>query len=57
MRRRGLIEAVREAVRELLGGYLPSPEIREDIDGYIRRPALGERAGVLGAIALAQPED
>jgi fructokinase len=30
-----------------------APEILEDIEGYIVPPALGGRAGVLGALALA----
>jgi fructokinase len=37
----------------LLNGYIQLPVILERIDEYIVPPALGDRAGVLGAIALA----
>jgi len=49
-----LFPLIRAEVRRLLNGYLPSPAILERIDEYIVPPALGERAGVLGAIALAE---
>ena len=38
----------------LLGGYLDTPLLRaEEIDAFLVPPALGDDAGVLGAIALA----
>jgi fructokinase len=49
-----LFPLVRREVQELLHGYLQAPAILEQIDDYIVPPALGDRAGVLGAIALAQ---
>ncbi len=49
-----LFPLVRCEVQELLHGYLQVPAILERIDEYIVPPALGARAGVLGAIALAQ---
>ena len=49
----GLIERVRVKVQELLNGYVQSPVILHHIDEYIVLPGLGNRAGVLGAIALA----
>ncbi|MFC2046491.1 ROK family protein [Chloroflexota bacterium] len=49
-----LFSLVRHKVQELLNGYLHVPMILEQIDDYIVAPALGNRAGVLGAIALAQ---
>lgn len=49
----GLHAAVRAEVVRLLNGYISSPAILEGIDAYIVPPALGSRAGVLGAIALA----
>lgn len=49
-----LLPMVRQKVQELLNDYLQVPEILEDIDKYVVAPGLGKRAGVLGAIALAQ---
>jgi fructokinase len=49
-----LFPLVRRRVQELLKGYLPFPAILERSDEYIVPPGLGNRAGVLGAIALAQ---
>ena len=48
MRQPSLLARVREEVRALLAGYIGMPE------GLLVPPALGERAGVLGALALAQ---
>ena len=45
---------VRRRVQELLNGYLQVPMILHQIDDYVVPPGLGDRAGVLGAIALAQ---
>lgn len=53
MRAVGLLPRVRRAVVELLAGYLDASPLRDGIDGYLVPPGLGERAGVLGAIALA----
>ena len=44
---------MRREVVSLLGGYVDAPALRDGIDEYIVAPALGERAGVLGALALA----
>jgi fructokinase len=49
-----LFPLVRREVQELLSGYIQAPEILKQIDDYIVPPGLGNRAGVLGAIALAQ---
>jgi fructokinase len=49
----GLIDQVRGQVIRLLNGYIRSSWLGERIDRYIVKPALGSRAGVLGAIALA----
>ena len=48
-----LMAMVRAEVQQLLNGYVQSPAILEQIDDYIVPPGLGSRAGVLGAIALA----
>jgi fructokinase len=49
-----VLPLVRRRVQELLNGYLHVPEILDQIDDYIVPPELGNRAGVLGAILLAQ---
>ena len=48
-----LFPLVRRHVQAALNGYVQSADITERIDAYIVPPALGNRAGVLGAIALA----
>ncbi len=53
MKQAQLFPMVRRQVQQLLNGYVQSPEILQRIDEYIVPPALGNRAGVLGAIALA----
>ncbi len=49
-----LFPLVRREVQNLLNGYVQAPEILEQIDSFIVSPGLGSRAGVLGAIALAE---
>jgi fructokinase len=49
-----LFPLVRANVADLLGGYVQSRTILDEIDRYIVPPALGSRAGLLGAFALAQ---
>lgn len=46
---------LRSALLESLGGYVDSPSLRPGgIDAYVVPPALGDDAGILGAMALAQ---
>lgn len=54
MKARHLFPLIRAEVQELLNGYVQAPEIVDQIDRYIVPPALGGRAGVLGALVLAQ---
>jgi fructokinase len=49
-----LFPLMRKKVQEQLNGYVQSPAILKNIDSYIVPPGLGNRAGILGAIALAQ---
>ncbi len=49
-----LFPKVRQHVRVILNGYIQARAILDDIDRYIVPPGLGNRAGVLGAITLAQ---
>lgn len=54
MERPGLLDAVRARLVELNAGYLETPMIGDEVKRYVVAPALGDEAGVLGAIALAQ---
>ncbi|MCB8978582.1 MAG: ROK family protein [Ardenticatenaceae bacterium] len=47
-----LFPLVRQKTLAALNGYVQSPTILDNIDTYIVPPALGNQAGVLGAIAL-----
>ena len=49
-----LLPRIQQRTRALINGYVKSPAILENIESYIVPPGLGKRAGVLGAIALAQ---
>jgi fructokinase len=54
MRQEQLLPRMRPHFLALLNGYLRSPTITREVESYLARPGLGERAGVLGALALAQ---
>jgi fructokinase len=56
MGRSFLFPMIRSELQQLLNGYIHVPAIMEDIDATIVPPALGDQAGVLGAIALAARE-
>lgn len=49
----GLHQLIRDKVRLFNKGYVQSYLMMDGIDNYILPPALGNRSGVLGAIALA----
>ena len=48
-----LLPWVRREVVALLGGYLEAPALGGSVDAYLVPSALGERAGLIGALALA----
>jgi fructokinase len=54
MQQRQLFPLIRTKVDQILNGYFQVPEITEKIDWYIVPPDLDDRAGILGAIALAR---
>jgi fructokinase len=54
MRCDALLPLVRREVQPLLNGYLDAAAVRDGMEEYITLPGLGGRAGVLGAIALAE---
>jgi fructokinase len=47
-----MLEKIRAQVKTLLNKYLNHPVLLDHMDEYIVPPALGNRSGVLGAIAL-----
>ena len=49
----GLHAAVRRKIQQGLNGYIQSPVLLNGMDEYIVPPSLGNRSGVLGAIAMA----
>lgn len=49
-----LLPKVQKQTRDLINGYVQSPAILEKIETYIVNPGLGNRSGMLGAIALAE---
>jgi len=54
MKEPALLPHVRSRVQALASGYFDAPELGAAIDEYIVPPALGDRAGVLGALELAR---
>jgi fructokinase len=54
MARPGLLSLVQRAVTGLMNGYLDEAAMSEGIANYITLPALGSKAGMFGAIALAE---
>jgi fructokinase len=53
LRQPTLLARVRAELTRILAGYVRAPAVTETIEQFIVAPALGERAGVLGALALA----
>ena len=54
MKQPTLLARIRTHVQGFAAGYLDAPELGEQIAGYIVPPALGDMAGVLGALELAR---
>jgi fructokinase len=54
MQQAALFPLIGQKTVALLNGYVQSPVILEQMGRYVVPPGLGNRAGVLGAIALAQ---
>jgi fructokinase len=54
MKNHWLIDMIRLKVKEILNNYVKSSSICDHIDQYIVSPELGDLAGILGSIILAQ---
>lgn len=54
MKAPGLMAAVRAATARRLNNYVQAPQLGGDLSDYIVAPALGDEAGLIGALALAQ---
>ena len=54
MQQSHLFPLIRTELLNLLNGYIQAPEIVDSIDTYVVPPRLGSRAGVLGALVLAE---
>lgn len=54
MKTPGLIESLRAQTEERLAGYVVHPRLDPGLADYIAAPALGDDAGITGAIALGQ---
>ncbi len=57
MKNPGLMAAVRRKAADNLNGYIHSEAIMKDMDRYVVAPALGDLAGVIGALELAKRID
>ncbi len=49
-----LLPRIQQGTKALINGYIQSPVILKNIESYIVSPGLGNRSGMLGAIALAE---
>jgi fructokinase len=54
MNQPALLQLIRPRILHWLGGYIDRPELLNAIHRYVQTPRLGEDAGVLGAVLLAQ---
>jgi fructokinase len=54
MQQEHLFPRIRRKVRERLAGYVQAEAVLEKMDTYIVPPKLGNHAGILGGIALAE---
>jgi fructokinase len=49
-----LLPRIQQRTQKLINGYIKSAAILENIETYVTHPGLGNRSGVLGALALAK---
>ena len=54
MQQASLFPMIRQELLRLLNGYIDAKPLLNDVDSYVAPPELGSRAGVLGAMVLAE---
>ena len=54
MQQSHLFTMLRLEFAQLLNGYVQHPELLERLDHFLQPPQLGGKAGILGALALAE---
>jgi fructokinase len=54
MQQASLFPMIRKELLRLLNGYIDAKPLLKEIDSYVAPPELGSRAGVLGAMVLAE---
>lgn len=54
MKAPGLIETLRRATADRLAGYISAPQLDPGLESYIALPALGDDAGITGAVLLGR---
>ena len=54
MQQEWLFPLIRAELIRLLNGYIRSRALTEDLDQYVVPPKLGNRAGIAGALVLAE---
>ncbi|WP_353949315.1 ROK family protein [Sporolactobacillus sp. Y61] len=54
MKQKQLFPMIRRRLQELLAGYIVASEVKENINDYVVPPALGDNAGITGALILAR---
>jgi fructokinase len=54
MQQASLFPMIRQELLRLLNGYIDAKPLLNEIDSYVAPPELGTRAGVLGAMVLAE---
>jgi fructokinase len=54
MQQQSLFPLIRAELIRLLNGYVRSKELIENIEHYVVPPKLGNRAGIAGALVLAE---
>jgi fructokinase len=54
MQQQSLFPLIRRELVEILNGYIRSRDLTQKLDQYVVPPKLGNRAGIAGALVLAE---